>query len=396
MNYADYEAAQRKNERRRELADAMLQQGLSGGPGGQMVSGRYVAPSGFAALAPALQGLLGAAASRRTDAESDALESERGADITRAIEEYSKADPATKKAKFGALISATSKPSDAARLMIASELQRGQNGEPLESVIGPDGKPVLVTRSQAAGMTPWSKDSGEDPPVAVVGPDGKPKYVKRSESFGMTPWDKPSASTTVNVNSAKSLYETLGDKQAAAYADLYSQAQASPERVDRAARVRELLDRTPITGTGAEQMLAISKGLKQVGFDVSGDSIADTELLGRELAGSTLEAIKSSGLGAGSGFSNADRDFLEKVTGGSIAMDAKTLRRIAELNDRSARATIKRWNDTAARLDQAQLKTLGMTPIEMPSEMTRTTSYPNGVPDLANDPRYSKYFQGGP
>lgn len=224
----------------------------------------------------------------------------------------------------------------------------------------------------------------------TLGPGSK-RFGADNQELASVP-NAPTAATNINLNTEKGLYGTLAEQQGKQYSDLYARAQGAPERIERAARVRALLKDGSITGAGANQKLAIARGLKAAGIYQS-DDIANTELLGRELAGSTLEAVKASGLGAGSGFSNADRDFLEKVAGGQITQDAATLERIAELNDRAARAEVTRWNETAGRLQPEQLKTLGMQPIQIPQQQLTPTGRPNGIQDLINDPKYRSFFQ---
>jgi hypothetical protein len=50
------------------------------------------------------------------------------------------------------------------------ERKAGKNSEPLQAIVGPDGKPVLVPRAQAEGKTPWSPSmagGGEFSPEAL-------------------------------------------------------------------------------------------------------------------------------------------------------------------------------------------------------------------------------------
>jgi hypothetical protein len=164
----------------------------------------------------------------------------------------------------------------------------------------------------------------------------------------------------LSVNTADDFYGNLAKDQSKAFSDLYGQATSAPERIRRADAILQLLQKTPYTGAGAEWKLAVGKSAKALGFDYAGDDIANTETLARELAGSTLEAIKTSGMGGGTGFSNADRDFLEKVTGGKITLDAGSLRRVAILNKRAAKNTISQYNTRAGKLRKDQLDIMGL------------------------------------
>jgi hypothetical protein len=191
-----------------------------------------------------------------------------------------------------------------------------------------------------------------------------------------------SPGVNVSVNTEKNLYSTMAEKQAAENVTLYSRAQQAPELLERSRRVKQALgsDSKAITGAGAEWLLTGAKVAAQMGFN-TGDAAADTEALARDLAASTLDGIKASGLGAGSGFSNADRDFLEKVVGGSIKLEGKTLLRLADLNEKSAIKTIQRWNSQADRLDKKQLDAMGIGRINLPAGME-----PEGGPKLIQNP----------
>lgn len=245
----------------------------------------------------------------------------------------------------------------------------------LEKTIGPDGKPIFTPRAKAAGMNPYEAE-----PDAVRAARA---FLENPDLAAVDQARKKASANTVNVNTERNLYGTMADKQGAANVDQYTQAQKAPQLLQRAQRVKQLLgpDTKAITGTGAEQLLALSKAAAQFGFN-TGDAATDTEMLSRELASSTLDVIKSSGLGGGTGFSNADRDFLEKAVGGKITLEGETLRRLADLNERAALNSIKQWNATASRLDPAQLKALGMSPIEMPAG----TEAPAEKPKLQQNP----------
>jgi|GEM_PF-6283768 len=174
---------------------------------------------------------------------------------------------------------------------------------------------------------------------------------------------------SVNVNTERSLYGTIASERGKAIANLYAQAERAPDLMARAQRVKELLapGSKAMTGFGADWKLAVAKFANQIGIN-TGNAASDTELLAAQLAASTLDAIKTSGLGSGTGFSNADRDFLERVVGGNFKLEAETLRRIADLNERAARLTVERWNETARRLDPSELQALGLGPIALEAQ----------------------------
>ena len=67
--------------------------------------------------------------------------------------------------------------------------------DPLVQVTGPNGNPIWVPRSQAAGQPAYVKPDAPqaDPLVQVTGPNGNPIWVRQSQAAGMTPYIKPDA-----------------------------------------------------------------------------------------------------------------------------------------------------------------------------------------------------------
>jgi hypothetical protein len=126
-------------------------------------------------------------------------------------------------------------------------------------------------------------------------------------------------------------------------------ARNAGDRIRTAQSVKSLLEKSPITGTGAEARLALNKALTTAGL-IDGTQVRDTETLAGLLASSTLDAIKTSGLGGGQGFTDKDRQFLERARSGNLEVNPATLRDLADLNERAARASIQRGKTVAKRL----------------------------------------------
>ena len=184
----------------------------------------------------------------------------------------------------------------------------------------------------------------------------------------------------VNVNVTQSTEKSFGSAFAGALAkndiDLRDAALSTPEAAGNANRILQTLSTgNVIVGPGAETKLKIAKLLNIVGKD-NDEIIANTEQLQKSLASQTLDSIKTSGLGAGNGFTNADRDFLEKAKSGNIYMTAQTLRRTAELQLSVAQATANKWNSRVRQIPKSAIEGTGLSvePIELPSKFeTRKT-----------------------
>ena len=133
-----------------------------------------------------------------------------------------------------------------------------------------------------------------------------------------------------------------------------------------------------ITGAAADIKLNIARGLNVVGGG-DDEKIVATQALISDLARVTMQSIKSSGLGAGAGFTDTDRAFLEKAAAGNIEYQPATIRRLADLNDKAARLDIKQGNAARARaLKQPGLEHLLGDEIAMPGEYAPPAGAPGG------------------
>lgn len=195
-------------------------------------------------------------------------------------------------------------------------------------------------------------------------------------------------STTIGIdNKGEEAYtKAFGGKVADDDVTLYQAAQKAPDRAGKANTVLQLLrSGTPITGFGADFRLNFARAAQLAG--IQDESVTNTERLGQELASNTLEAIAESKLGSGNGFSNADREFLEKARGGRISMDSKTLERVAELNYRSAEQSLKKWQSRFKMMPQSAKNATGVTDqFDLP---------PLFVPQQQSKPRVKRFDAQG-
>jgi len=190
--------------------------------------------------------------------------------------------------------------------------------------------------------------------------------------------------TTVNVSTEKKYGERFGGLIADRDAGKLDAAESASRVIENADRITDILASGKVfTGTGANVRLQIAKALNLAG-GTDTERIANTEVLISSLANSTLGAIKSSNLGAGQGFTNADRDFLEKAASGQITYDAASLRRLAELGRRAGVASIESWNSRVRQIPRSALEGAGISADPLPIPARRPASVMN-IPQAAID-----------
>jgi hypothetical protein len=141
-------------------------------------------------------------------------------------------------------------------------------------------------------------------------------------------------------------------------------AEAAPQNIEKANRIIDLVESGALTGTAAERKLQIARM-----FNITGngpeETIKKTELLISGLGQNVLDNIKASGLGAGQGFTDSDREFLRNVVGGSIELNAKTLTDLARLQKLSNQRNVEKWNKRVGEIDPNVRKDMGYKPVEL-------------------------------
>jgi len=204
--------------------------------------------------------------------------------------------------------------------------------------------------------------------------------------------NKPNTSVNLSVSTEGKYGGAFAGKLAESDINLRDAAANAPDAAGNANRILEVLSSgNIIAGPGAEWKLKAAKLLNASGVAgfVGKDNtelISNTEQLQKGLASQTLDAIKTSGLGAGAGFTNADRDFLEKAKSGNIDMTPDTLRRTAELARRSAEATAQKWNTRVSQIPRSAIEGTGLSvePVVLPKFETRKT-VASDIPQAAID-----------
>lgn len=200
MNQTEYEAQQKKLARRRALADQMSAEAMAPWAGPQMVSGRVVKQGALQPLAQLAKGFMGAYSGRKVEKESEALDTTRSADITKAIEEYRRlqgdasANPQARQQALDNLAGQTMSDSDYAKMQVAQEmtprpgftLASGEtrydaSGKPVASVAPVAKPPPDAGFSLAPGQTRYDA-SGKV--IAAATPDTQ---KPTAQSIALTP-----------------------------------------------------------------------------------------------------------------------------------------------------------------------------------------------------------------
>jgi hypothetical protein len=183
-----------------------------------------------------------------------------------------------------------------------------------------------------SGYTPVADARDKFGGVGVIGQgdDGKPIYGQLNQGTGEAKFAPKGVQ--VNVDTAQKAGDKFATELAGKRADLlaksYDNALAASKALDAIENAENDVSAGIKSGATGQIALGVAKFAKALGLEAD-PQIANTEAFRANMARETLNLVK--GLGAGTGISNADREFAEKASGGSILLDDKAIVRLMNI-----------------------------------------------------------------
>jgi hypothetical protein len=207
-------------------------------------------------------------------------------------------------------------------------------------------------------------------------PAGSAEYNTINQRIKKLTEQTPPVSVQVSTGPQEKAFETeLGKGQAKKILEDYEVAQDATKIIDTVKTGRKLLESGMITGFGAETITKLGAALNQAGINFASEPVANTQAFAANMAQNVGRVIKQ--FGAGTGLSNADREYAEKMAGGNITLDRKAIERILDINERAARNVIRYHNK---RLEG--VKTPQSLTVEEPPAFSPKAQEAQGRPSL--------------
>ncbi len=214
-----------------------------------------------------------------------------------------------------------------------------------------------------------SGQGGELKPFLVVAADGTSKVVQKRINNGLV-WDDEAQTWKTaeelglqrpprQVERVEQINRILGKELVEEGVGIFAK---QTEKVGELAQSLNSINRSlPLidnmfTGSGAEMKLNFFRFGKLLGLDMAPvNSIADTETYMAD-AGVRVAAFIQA-LGAGTGLSDADREFSQRVEGGDITVDAEGLKRILQISKSRAEGYIQEYYERRGKIRDELKKT---------------------------------------
>ena len=374
--------------RQQKMAEMLLQQGMQQ-PQGQMVSGRYVAPSIFQNIAGLANTYMGQRGIERAEQAQLDLAKRLRADEISAMADFMpqlKGSPAQMyPAQAGPTPTGGNIPLQESKAAIPPNPLAYENlyANPKASAAQ---RQLAFTKMSEGPMKVGVDDTLLDPrtfqPLYMGAGKTSPDVLTAAQTLGIrgTPntWTpqqtaavnnqvinlKKAGAPSVSVSTANKFAGGFGEKASGGAYDLYTAAQNAPEQIENAKRTIELVNSGALTGPAANIGLEAAKIFNVLGAN-NQDTIAKTELLFSNRGKALLGSVKASGLAGSQGLTEGERKFLTAAEGGSITLNAETLKAMAGLEIKLAVRNQKRWNAQASKMDKEILNATGAGPVEV-------------------------------
>lgn len=378
--------------RQQRLADMLTGQ-VFNQPQGQMVSGRYVAPSFFQNLAPLAQAYFGNQISEKAGAKQVALAQGLRERQVKDAELYSEAmsgvpaDETTGRPAiapdYKAAVRIALNSYDPAIRAQGMEMLKGiklGEGESIQRMNLGTGKMESVATG-GAKMPDTIKTAAMTLGITGDPTTWTPQQTQAVANQVLTLKSATAPRISLTQNTEKTYGGALADQFATTDMKLFTQAQGVPQMIQNVETQRTLLnDPNVFVGAGADKKLELAKVADFLGLggkDLK-EKITNTQRFYGGRAGATLDSISASGLGAGNGFTNKDLEFLRDAKLGNITYTKEALAQQLEIEEKAARVIGERANNRLAQIPESARKPLGLTPIVIP-QSTRPSAPPAGV-----------------
>ena len=175
---------------------------------------------------------------------------------------------------------------------------------------------------------------------------------------------KKATAPSVSVSTANKFAGGFAGKASEGAYNMYEQAIAAPQAIENAKQTINLVNSGALTGPTADVALQAAK-VFNVGGANNAEIIKNTELLTANRGKALLNSAKSSGLAGSQGLTEGERKFLADAEGGRITLSGPTLKAMAGLEIKLAVQNQKRWNQQAGKMDKDILSATGAGPVEV-------------------------------
>lgn len=171
------------------------------------------------------------------------------------------------------------------------------------------------------------------------------------EEVARAPRTQPKTEVNVNTGGESAFTKQVAEQLGTAYTESLTAVDSAETSLQTLKVMEDIVDQGIIAGPFANSRVAVEKILAQAGI-IDGSRVANTEAFLAASANQTLALLSSGVVGAGTGISDADREFLAKVSAANIDLTEESIRRIIRINRTVAQNVYNSHNQLVGRTRQ--------------------------------------------
>ncbi len=192
---------------------------------------------------------------------------------------------------------------------------------------------------------------------------GTPEYQQRVNELML---QDPSGVKIINQMGGEvpsKFVDEFGKQQAQKLSEQATDAETAVSSLNALNESIELINNNDIiSGIGGNFKLGLSKVLAEAGV-IGTDDIAATEAFFANQGNQVAQVITQ--FGAGTGLSDADREYAQKIAGGEISLTQESLAKLLNLQRKYLQEGVQKYNKKLESIDNEDIKTIAR-PLDIP------------------------------
>ncbi len=162
---------------------------------------------------------------------------------------------------------------------------------------------------------------------------------------------KKAGATTVNISNkvGEEGLTKLSGEMGKQLVDERKDVEGAVKALNNIKEAEQLVNSGIITGTGAEYLTNFGNfASSRLGIDTGRGAVANTQAYAATMGNQVGQIIKQ--FGSGTGLSDADREYAEKIVGGKITLNEQAIRKLLAINKRAHENVIRNFNKKAEQV----------------------------------------------
>jgi hypothetical protein len=250
-----------------------------------------------------------------------------------------------------------SQANDPVRALQIQKLQQEVNAKPERKTVVVNGRLVdAQTGQEIASYPDQVKPTGNMQDYDAYAADEK---AAGRQPLGRLEYEqavRKSGASNINLNPGSDMFAGMPKDVRDEMFKRQASAQDAGDLINVTGQGLKLLDAGAITGAGSGAKIAAIKWAQALGVDVPADAVNNTEAYRSIMAKAVGKVIKQ--FGSGTGLSDADRQYAERLAGGDTTLNEPAIRRILAAGVKQAQGEIDRFTTTRDKVMKGDLGAL--------------------------------------